>query len=173
MIPRRLFQLLALLIVGACAIGSVAWAVRGGAPFDQMARVSGSGTLACLLALLGGLLGSIVLIVPLRMLSTMRPLAEEVRALRALSVEDLRRERARQEARRQGRPEEQRRHQLILAFVSFCCLPVGGAILLTLHEMEAGTLFAFPVALFVYGIAGPPVHLTLAYRRGKVPPSLS
>lgn len=165
MLPKRIFQALAVVVVFACSFGGIAIAAAGFEPFATVAAATSSPTFAWLLGLLLGLLVSLALIVPLRMLSDMRPVGEDFAELRKLSIADIQRERARLDAMRSGEPAERRRFHLWMAAGSFCCLFVGGAIVAATYE-STGSIYAFAIAILIYGVFGPPIHLALAYFEG-------
>jgi hypothetical protein len=160
-IPQRVFQTLALISIPVCLLLAFGYAGAGGEPFVWIA--STSATLSALCTLLSGLVLSLGVIVPLRLMSDMKPIREE---LADVSLAAVAREKEKLEAMRTGSPEERRRYHLRMAAASFCCLLVGGPILSA--TLELGTvIFALPVALVIYGVFGPPVHLAIAYAVGR------
>lgn len=164
MIPQRVFQTLALLAVIGCLFVTFAYAMSGGWPFPAIVAASGSNVLGALVTLLVALLVSLVFIVPLRLMSDMKPITDE---LSDVSLEAITRERAKLEAMRRGSPDERRTYHHRMAAASFAGLFVGAPILYATHEVKAETIFLFPVALVIYGVFGPPVHLLIAYFAGR------
>lgn len=163
MIPKRVFQVLGLLALTGCVALSFAHWAYGGWPYPLIDSASGTRVLGVLVALMVGLLLGLMFVIPLRLASDMKPVHEE---WASLSFEQIRSERAKLEAMRRGTPAERRRFHLGMAGASFACLLVGAPI--TYASYEAGTtMFALPIALVVYGVFGPPVHLALAFLLGR------
>lgn len=161
MIPRRAFQTIGVLAMIACVVVSLGYAYHGGQPFAWIA--TWSVTLSALCALLTGLVLSFLFIVPLRSLSDMKPISEEIKEL---TVERLIEEKQRIDAMKHGTPAERRRYHLRLAAVSPVCLLIGGPIVTGAYEVN-GPIFVLPVALALYGVFGPFVHLAIAYVAGR------
>jgi hypothetical protein len=162
-LPQRLFQALALLVLLVCVSVFVGYALTGGEPFAWISATSGTPVLGVLCSLIAGLLMSLAFIAPLRGMSDMRPVRED---FAELSVARVREEQAKLEAMRTGAPKDRRAYHLRMAAASLTGLLFGVPLVLATYQ-SIGKVFVFAVVATAYGVFGPPVHLAMAYWAGR------